>query len=828
MSKGLDLLITSKKEDVAGKSTKSSSITSKKEGSSLFDSLLSSAKKDLKATTESQVSIKSEEIKKRETLLTKTLPLEQSLKNISTKLGINEDIKTLDKGENKELKNNSIHTPKDTPLQQEVKVPLNKEENISSKATKNSNSLMDRLFQNTKQTVDEQKVMLNEEKAEVKKDKFTEKIIIADKLKTIDINNSEKNSEKKDVITTIDKKTVLTESLVKESESKNVKTEILSDKNSKKIVSDKEVENTQIEEKKETIKDDISKTNRVNTQTTTILKENTSKIGDNNLEKEIDSKIKKVEETLENIQTIKVDPKIKEDKERVLENKTEETDKKTLNKSEDKTSLIDKILAKNKEPILDEKLSFEKTSIKDADIELVPTSSKNINNEKIDLNKNEKNLSKESSQTLSLKSDESRIDKNILKQKETTLDSNDLNNSKINLSNSNNKEVDNSSLNIDKNLFTHNNKENQSSERNPVELSKLSNSKDETLDTNLAKESLKTSNKVDTKSELFNQKVVSNETSNNKQVFTKTEEPIHLSKKISLEEMMKGSINSDESLKQSKNEMVTNIYLSSQKKSLADNSLEIKSEVINNIKNAKSTKDVEKGAKALNLGLEKQEVTIEKSIEEPKVQKLVSSSTFDKLSLFRNNVKDSLENKTVLKGSLDILSQNILKSENLEEKVVELSVNLASTPTLQNRIVAARQQMATMMSDLARTMYENYKPPVTAFRINLNPSSLGSIAIVLRNDQKNSLSINMNISNHSTKEIMIENQVSLRDSLSKTFEGASNFNLNFDASEETYNSANQENNSNKNFEDEFVDSSTVVSNNQNESSEEVEKNLNYM
>lgn len=95
------------------------------------------------------------------------------------------------------MKNNSIHTPKDTPLQQEVKVPLNKEENISSKATKNSNSLMDRLFQNTKQTVDEQKVMLNEEKAEVKKDKFTEKIIIADKLKTIDINNSEKNSEKR-------------------------------------------------------------------------------------------------------------------------------------------------------------------------------------------------------------------------------------------------------------------------------------------------------------------------------------------------------------------------------------------------------------------------------------------------------------------------------------------------------------------------------------------------------------------------------------------------------------------------------------------------------
>ncbi len=31
-----------------------------------------------------------------------------------------------------------------------------------------------------------------------------------------------------------------------------------------------------------------------------------------------------------------------------------------------------------------------------------------------------------------------------------------------------------------------------------------------------------------------------------------------------------------------------------------------------------------------------------------------------------------------------------------------------------------------MMSDVARQMYENYKPPVTVFRINLNPGDFGN------------------------------------------------------------------------------------------------------
>lgn len=541
----------------------------------------------------------------------------------------------------------------------------------------------------------------------------------------------------------------------------------------------------------------------------------------------------KTEVSLENSDISKVDSKIKENIEVVLETKPKEVKEEVSSNKDNKISLIDKILASAKEVNSEEKISLEKNEIKSTENTIVSTALKTKDSEKINPEKVVKSTIKESSETITLNTlkdetksiiEDTKIEKKVLKVEEK---SNDISDKKIVQQNQNEKIVDTSSLTLDKNSSI---KENEDIKNKTVsqELPKTNSSKNETLDVNLVKESLNTTPKNETKNELASEKTLKEENSNSKQIFAKTEEPVQVAKKISLEEMMKNSMNNSDSLKQSKNDMVTSIYLSAQKKSLADNSLEVKSEAINTIKNAKSTKDIEKGAKALNLGLEKQEVITEKPVEESKSQKIVSSSTFDKLALFRNNVKDSLENKTAIKSSLDILSQNVVKSEDIEEKVVELSVNIATTPTLQNRIVAARQQMATMMSDLARTMYENYKPPVTAFRINLNPSSLGSIAIVLRNEQKNSLSISMNISNHSTKEIMIENQGSLRDSLSKTFEGASNFNLNFDASEESYNSANQENNSNENFENEFLDSSSIVSNKQNESNEEVEDNLNYM
>ena len=49
----------------------------------------------------------------------------------------------------------------------------------------------------------------------------------------------------------------------------------------------------------------------------------------------------------------------------------------------------------------------------------------------------------------------------------------------------------------------------------------------------------------------------------------------------------------------------------------------------------------------------------------------------------------------------------------LDDKILDIQPNLVNS--IQSRIVGAKQQMASMMSDVARQMYENYKPPVTVF-----------------------------------------------------------------------------------------------------------------
>ena len=291
---------------------------------------------------------------------------------------------------------------------------------------------------------------------------------------------------------------------------------------------------------------------------------------------------------------------------------------------------------------------------------------------------------------------------------------------------------------------------------------------------------------------------------------------------------MKNANDTTSKVTQSKNDVVTNIYLSSQKKAIDDNSMEVKSDGVKVVKEGSSSKDIEKGAKILNLGLEKQEVIVEESIKEQTLQR-TSSSTFDRLSLVATSLRDNIENKTLPKTPLDVIAakETILKDNPKAEKVVELSVNSALTPTIQNRIVAARQHMSSMMSDLARTMYENYKPPVTAFRVNLNPSALGSIAIVLRNEQKNSISISMNMSNSSTKEVLIENQSSLKDSLSKAFSGQTDFNLNFDLNEQSY----EESKNNESFNEELTnnsDSTSIDLENLDEKEKELKDTSNYM
>ena len=103
-----------------------------------------------------------------------------------------------------------------------------------------------------------------------------------------------------------------------------------------------------------------------------------------------------------------------------------------------------------------------------------------------------------------------------------------------------------------------------------------------------------------------------------------------------------------------------------------------------------------------------------------------------------------------------------------------------------------------MMSEIARQMYENYKPPVTVFKINLNPIELGNISVLMKNDKNSGLSISMSVSNHSTLETLIENQNMLKNSLTKTFDDSTKLNLDFSSSNQNSNN-NQSSSNNQNF-----------------------------
>jgi flagellar hook-length control protein FliK len=132
-----------------------------------------------------------------------------------------------------------------------------------------------------------------------------------------------------------------------------------------------------------------------------------------------------------------------------------------------------------------------------------------------------------------------------------------------------------------------------------------------------------------------------------------------------------------------------------------------------------------------------------------------------------------------------------------------------------------------MMSDIAKQMYENYKPPVTVFRINLNPLHLGSIAIMMKNDKDNALSISMSVSNNSTLDAMVDNQNVLRNSLNKTFEDTTKFNLDFNSNEQNNNQSSNNNQSgNRKFEDNIATQSILESREDNLEVED--RNTDYM
>ena len=277
--------------------------------------------------------------------------------------------------------------------------------------------------------------------------------------------------------------------------------------------------------------------------------------------------------------------------------------------------------------------------------------------------------------------------------------------------------------------------------------------------------------KVEQKLSLMDQLIQSN---SKKDITAKIEEAVSLNPQ-SIEQTNKNS-----------KELASNIFLADQKNSLNNQLLFNKNEAINILKNASGIEDIEKSANILDLDANNLEV--EQNISSESLNDL---SVDEKEILDRKNILNSILNEKDVR-SVDVrnlITNSIEASKALledtinivDDKVLDIQPNLVNS--IQSRIVGAKQQMASMMSDVARQMYENYKPPVTVFRMNLNPGDLGTISVLMKQDKSSGLTINMSVSNIATLELLMENQNMLRNSLAKTFNDNANFNLDFSKGE---------------------------------------------
>ena len=298
------------------------------------------------------------------------------------------------------------------------------------------------------------------------------------------------------------------------------------------------------------------------------------------------------------------------------------------------------------------------------------------------------------------------------------------------------------------------------------------------------------------------------------------------SEKLTLETTLNNNV-IDSSLKEViTKDLISNIYLGSQKNKINNQTLFNKNEAMSILKDGNSIQAVKTSAEMLDLGLE--DISVDQSI------------AVDKLDLKQLNKKGILENLLLQKNVKSEEIKNLItKSVEASKALIEDTITLANdvvvnvnspiSYNIQSRIIGAKQQMATMMSDISKQMYENYKPPVTAFKINLNPTELGSIAILMKSDKNSGLSITMNVSNNVTLDTLIENQNLLKNSLNKTFDESTKFNLDFSSSNQNggnQSSSNSQNQSNRQFEQQMDTQAVLQLKEENKDIEE--KVIDYM
>ncbi|BFU77696.1 hypothetical protein ALC152_09110 [Arcobacter sp. 15-2] len=246
----------------------------------------------------------------------------------------------------------------------------------------------------------------------------------------------------------------------------------------------------------------------------------------------------------------------------------------------------------------------------------------------------------------------------------------------------------------------------------------------------------------------------------------------------------------EKSKQDAKNPLLATMFLQNQKIDKEKTSLSQIKDAKNNIIEQKTVQSVKQSAVKLELNVEDTEIThegdeLKKDTHIIKKENTTSSFITDNKNLNKMFINQKAEVNILRPEQNSVLltakeTSEIIEKDKKNIETVEITVAKDAVQVLQNKIIGAQQKMGSFMSEIARNMYLNYKPPVTAFRVNLNPANLGSISIIMRaNKIDNTLNVSMNLSNSNTMESFIENKTVLQNAIQRQFNDSSNLTIDF-------------------------------------------------
>jgi hypothetical protein len=838
MTKEIDFLSLSKTDTNSSSGTKSNG-TEKKEGLSLFDSLLASSKEE---TQTKDTNVSDEKSKQNTDLSKQTTTADTNNKNkqVQTK---DEDLNNTQ--ENKVSQNKS--SEKEDSKKEVNNLPKDsKEQNLEPKTKdiSSNNSLLDRMVLEANQKTKSKNLYTAETKENIV-EKVDSKEQTASPEETIEKEQKNlKTSDKTNIETSKENEKVSTKEVVLEEKDEQTKNKTTKDNKpdsslldklitkAKEEISSKTLENidepkTEKQNNSSTLKDEIVVEKQNNSSSITdeivgkqnlssstpeIETEKTSSLLDklvNDAKKEIKTNNKNVEEnSSKTVGTTQTQVEINFDELEKTDSKIEEKDTKTKLETENKVKTTKNVQLEDESLSDTKKVEKDITLTKKENIETVvskeDTKVNNSNKEEIkaEIN-NAKVVNKVSEET------DSSVEKNTTQQSTTASQSTSQTSSGT---------TQNKLSDLEKEAL---------------------NTKDETV--NLKKDDIAKLNESSNKEE--NVKVESSKQESKSlmdRLFDNAKAQTISAKNPNLQE---SDLTKQGTLNKNNNDIATNIYLSSQKNSIYNQMLSNKTEGVKTVKDGTSIEDVKKGADILNLNLEDASVEIDESSTKVEPQSNNKANLDSKISLldklaFNKNLNveellkraaENLESQKIASNSItNSSSSNSSTSSTNETQTVNLNVNPNLAMTIQNRIIGAQQQMSSMMSDVARNMYENYKPPVTAFRLNLFPAQLGHIAILMKTDRENAISISMSLSQSSTHDAFVENQSMLRDALNRNFNNPqTTISLDFNMQNESSNnqSSNEQNSNNDNTPQSHSSDEVIESIIQNKDATE---DLNYM